>query len=156
MIQHPGVHISTAATYVAHDNISIALLSSPFFVLFLQYMSQNYRAGDFLVYQLESAFALLRLLAIDETDDGRIWHLAGYSEFFPDVESAEAALDSPGSFKKVLPHAALTERAFQSTQTAPLANQPLSYDDLAPLNTWRENSDRSVSNISIRLLLGFR
>ncbi|HMM79385.1 MAG TPA: hypothetical protein PKC65_05120 [Pyrinomonadaceae bacterium] len=119
-------------------------------------MSQTFKAGDFLVYQLESAFALLRLLAVDETEDGRIWHLAGYNEFFPDIESAEASLASPTGFTKALKHAALTDRAFQSTQTAPLANHPLSEDDLEPLNRWRESSDQAVSNISIRLLLGFR
>lgn len=119
-------------------------------------MSQTFKAGDFLVYQLESAFALLRLLAVDETTDGRIWHLAGYNEFFPDIESAEAALKTPENFTMALKHAALTDRAFQSTQTAPLANHPLSEDDLEPLNTWRESPEHAVSNISIRLLLGFR
>ena len=52
-------------------------------------MSHTFKAGDFLVYQLESAFAMLRLLAVDEEPEGRVWHLAGYNEFFPDIESAE-------------------------------------------------------------------
>lgn len=119
-------------------------------------MSHRFMAGDFLVYQLESAFALLRLLAVDESPDGRIWHLAGYGDFFPDIESAEAALASPDGFSKVLAHAALTERAFQSTQCATLINHPLSEEDLAPLDAWRASADHPVSNISIRLLLGFR
>jgi len=119
-------------------------------------MSHTFKAGDFLVYQLESAFALLRLLAVDEDPEGRIWHLAGYNEFFPDIESAEAALATPENFKKALPHAALTERAFQSTQSATLANYPLTEDDLEPLNAWRQSAEHAVSNSSIRLLLGFR
>lgn len=119
-------------------------------------MSHTYKAGDFLVYQLESAFAMLRLLAVDEKPEGRVWHLAGYNEFFPDIESAEAALVSPENFTKALAHAALTERAFQSTQSATLANHPLTEEDIAPLNAWRESGDHPVSNISIRLLLGFR
>src|SRR5690606_2997899 len=119
-------------------------------------MSHAFKAGDFLVYQLESAFAMLRLLAVDEEPEGRVWHLAGYNEFFPDIESAEAALASPENFTKALAHAALTERALQSTHSATLINYPLTDEDLAPLKEWRKNADRTVSNISIRLLLGFR
>jgi len=44
--------------------------------------------GDDLIFQLESGFGLLRVLAVEEG----VWHLLAYDEFFPDVESAEAAL----------------------------------------------------------------
>ncbi|KXJ99556.1 MAG: hypothetical protein UZ17_ACD001002402 [Acidobacteria bacterium OLB17] len=119
-------------------------------------MAESLSAGDFLVYQLESAFALLRLLCVDEVGDSNVWHLAAYSDFFPDIESAEAALARPEQLTKMLDHAALTTRAFESTQSARLLNFPLSEADLRPLEDWRESDERRVFDTSIRLLTGFR
>jgi hypothetical protein len=118
-------------------------------------MSQDFSAGDFLVFQIESGFGLLRLLAIDEGGDGRVWHLRGYAELFPDVDSAEAVLASSAPLTVALPHAALTNRAFEATQTARLANAPLVAEELDPVERWR--SGRSApTDRSIRLMLGLR
>ena len=52
----------------------------------------TFAPGDDLIFQLESAFGLLRVLAIDGEGGETVWHLLAYDEFFPDVESAERAL----------------------------------------------------------------
>ncbi|HKR21943.1 MAG TPA: hypothetical protein VJS17_05070, partial [Pyrinomonadaceae bacterium] len=51
--------------------------------------------GDDLVFQLESGFGVLRVLAIDGEGADTVWHLLAYDDFFPDVESAESALAGP-------------------------------------------------------------
>ncbi|MEP6788858.1 MAG: hypothetical protein ABJB40_10535 [Acidobacteriota bacterium] len=119
-------------------------------------MSENLRSGDFLVFQLEAGFALLRLLAIDETDGIKNWHIAAYNDLFPDVETAEAATADPSSLSVSTPHLALTNRAFESTQVARIANIPLTGDENRPLEEWRNNPTREVSDRSVRLLLGLR
>jgi len=119
-------------------------------------MSQNFQPGDFLVFQLESGFALLRLLAADDTDGAKIWHIAAYGDFFADVESAETAAIAMESLSVANPHIALTNRAFESTQVARIANVPLKDDELAPLSVWRSDPDRQTSDRSVRLMLGIR
>lgn len=119
-------------------------------------MSQNFQPGDFLVFQLEAGFALLRLLAIDEAEDEKIWHLAGYSDFFLDVDTAEAASAEPAKLSISNPHMALNTRAFEATQVAKITNLVLTENEIAPLNEWRNNPDREVSDRSVRLMLGFR
>ena len=57
-------------------------------------MSQNFQAGDFLIYQIESGYGLLRILAIEESRDDKIWHLSAYNEMFLDIEMADAALEN--------------------------------------------------------------
>ncbi|MBK8467204.1 MAG: hypothetical protein IPL32_15405 [Chloracidobacterium sp.] len=119
-------------------------------------MSQNFQAGDFLVFQLESGFALLRMLATDELDNTKVWHVAAYSDFFPDVDSAEASTNEPKRLTISKLHIALTNRAFESTQVARIANVPLTDQDVEPLNKWRSDLDREVSDRSVRLMLGLR
>lgn len=119
-------------------------------------MSQNFQPGDFLVFQLEAGFALLRLLGFDNVEGERIWHVAAYNDFFPDVDSAEAANADPSLLKMSDPHIALTTRAFESTQVARLTNVPLIDTETAPLEKWRANPDREVSDRSVRLMLGLR
>lgn len=119
-------------------------------------MSQNFQPGDFLVFQLEAGYALLRLLAIDGQDDDKIWHLAAYHDFYLDVDMAEAAIDSGKALSMIQPHLALSTRAFESTQVAKIANIPLNEAETAPLAEWRSSPSREVSDKSIRLLLGFR
>lgn len=55
-------------------------------------MSNPFSPGDDLIFQLESGFGLLRVLAVDGEGAEAVWHLMAYDDFFPDVESAEAAL----------------------------------------------------------------
>ena len=106
--------------------------------------------GDFLVFQVESGFGLMRILAIDESGGETIWHLAVYRDLFPEIEYAEIAIGSPESLTAEIDHIALTDRAFESTQVSRLGNVPLTAKE-QELNDNSEVSDRSI-----RLLLGLR
>ena len=117
-------------------------------------MSQDLKAGDFLVFQLEAGFGVLRLLAVDADGGEKTFHVAAYGDFFPDVDTAELAA-ARGSLKVDRDHLALTERAFESTQTARIANTPLNDNEMAALNSWRAKGGE-VSDKSVRLLLGLR
>lgn len=119
-------------------------------------MSQDFQPGDFLIFQLESGYALLRLLALDETDGHKTWHVAAYGDFFADVESAERAAGDPDGLNITNPHVALTRRAFESTQVARIANVPLKTADQVALEAWRQDPKHVVSDRSIRLMLGLR
>jgi hypothetical protein len=117
---------------------------------------QDFKPGDFLIFQLESGFALLRILAIDETPSDTIWHLAAYNELFLDVDTADAALENPASLTVSNPHMALTNRAFESTQVARMKNVPLKDNELRAFEDWKTASKREVSDRSVRLMLGLR
>ena len=119
-------------------------------------MSQDFQAGDFLIFQIESAYGLLRILAIDRTESGTVWHLAAYNEMFLDVETADAALENPQNLTISRPHLALTDRAFESTQVARMKNETLNDDQLQAYRRWLESPNRNVSDVSVRLLLGLR
>jgi hypothetical protein len=119
-------------------------------------MSQDLAGGDFLVFQLEAGYGLLRLLAIDDEGGKKVWHLAAYGDLFPDVDSAETAAIGTKRLHLSHPHLALTERAFESTQVARIASAELKDDELAPLLAWRDSEDRTVSDLSVRLMLGLR
>ncbi len=119
-------------------------------------MSQNFQAGDFLIFQIESGYGLLRILEIDETADGTIWHLSAYNEMFIDIDMADAAIENFSNLTISYPHLALTNRAFESTQVARMKNQFLTENELKPLNEWREGTIRKISDLSVRLLLGLR
>ena len=117
-------------------------------------MSYPFNPGDDLIFQLESGFGLLRVLAVEGEGSGTVWHLLAYDDFFPDVEAAEAALAAtPLPVRK--PHMALTNRAFERTPAARLGNRPVNEDELAAYNDWL-NSDRVVSDRSALLMLGIR
>ena len=111
--------------------------------------------GDDLIFQLESGFGLLRVLAVEGEGSETVWHLLAYDEFFPDVESAEHALAGSDPLPVRQPHMALTNRAFERTPTARLGNRPVTDDELVAYNTWL-NSDRAVSDRSALLMLGIR
>ena len=119
-------------------------------------MSQDLKAGDFLVFQLEAGFGLLRLLAIDESDGAKTYHLAAYNEFFPDVDTAEAAAANPSGLSVSSSHLALTERAFESTQVARIGNSSVTDDEAGLLSRWRTGEAREISDRSVRLMLGLR
>ncbi len=119
-------------------------------------MSQNFQAGDFLIFQIESGYGLLRVLAIDETEDGTVWHLAAYNEMFMDIDSADAAIENFNNLTISYPHLALTNRAFESTQVARMKNESLINEDLKAFVEWQNNLHRKVSDLSVRLLLGLR
>lgn len=111
--------------------------------------------GDFLVFQLESGYGLMRLLAIGSEGGEPVWHVRAYSDLFLDIESAESrALSS--SLSVAIDHVALTERAFESTQVSRLANQELTPELLSLVSQWENDPQRMVSDLSVRLHLGLR
>ena len=117
------------------------------------HMAAQFAAGDDLIYQLESGFGLLRVIAVDE--DGSTWHLLAYDEFFPDVETAETALASGIPLPVRKPHMALTNRAFERTPAAKLGNRPVTDEERSGYDNWLK-SDREVSDRSALLMLGIR
>jgi len=115
----------------------------------------TFAPGDDLIFQLESGFGLLRVLAVDGEGPETVWHLLAYDEFFPDVESAELRLAQATPLPVRQPHLALTNRAFERTPTARLGNRPVTADELVAYNAWL-NSERTVSDRSALLMLGIR
>ena len=118
-------------------------------------MNQPFVPGDDLIFQLESGFGLLRVIAIDEREGKTIWHLMAYEELFPDVEAAERALSQASSLHVRKRHMALTERAFERTPAARLGNRAVSDDERGAYQQWMESGGQ-VSDRSALLMLGLR
>jgi hypothetical protein len=118
-------------------------------------MSYPFNPGDDLIFQLESGFGLLRVLAVDGEGPGTVWHLLAYDDFFPDVESAEHALAENKTLPVRKAHMALTNRAFERTPVARLGNRPVTENELDAYRAWL-NSNRDVSDRSALLMLGIR
>ena len=114
--------------------------------------SQGFAAGDFLVFQIESGFGLMRVLRIEENSGAPVWHVRVYRDLFPEIEYAELAIASPESLTPEIPHIVLTDRAFESTQVSKLASSRLSDGEQLAMTDW----NGEVSDRSIRLLLGLR
>jgi len=114
-------------------------------------MPQVIEPGDFLVFQLEAGYGLLRVLGSEGDDGDKVWHLAAYRDLFLDVDSAEQAVNN-AQLTVELPHVALTNRAFESTQVAKLTNAPLDNT----LGAWQAGGSTPIQDRSIRLLLGLR
>ena len=102
----------------------------------LRFMAQPFIPGDDLLFQLESGFGLLRIVAVEGEGPQTVWHLLAYEEFFPSAEAAEEALTNAGSLHVRVPHLALTERAFERTPAARLGNRTLTDAELAPYLEW--------------------
>ena len=118
-------------------------------------MAQSFAPGDDLIFQLESGYGLLRVLAIEGEGPATIWHLLAYDDFFPDIDSAEQALKQPEPLQVRKAHMALTNRAFERTPAARLGNRAVTEDELSAYRAWLE-SDRQVSDRSALLMLGIR
>ncbi len=116
-------------------------------------MDQQFAAGDDLIFQLESGYGLLRVLAIEP--EGPVWHLMAYEELFPDVETAERALAEPDTLHVRKAHMALTYRAFERTPAARLGNRRVTEAEMAGYKAWLEG-DGEVSDRSALLMLGMR
>lgn len=114
----------------------------------------NFDPGDFLIFQLESGYALLRVLDVDTAGD--VWHVAAYKNFFLDPDMVDVALDDPSGLQVDRAHVALTNHAFESTQVARMRNVPLTEVELEGYNAWKGSGERQVHDRSIRLLLGLR
>ena len=118
---------------------------------------QDFQAGDDLIFQIESGYGLMRILAIDEDERGnRIWHLSAFNEMFLDVEYADAALANPSNLTISKPHFVITQRAFEATQVARMGNRPLHEEEKQLVENWRQNPTHEVSDRSARLMLGLR
>jgi hypothetical protein len=109
--------------------------------------------GDNLVFQLESGYGLIRVLAVEEIGSEPIWHLLIYEEFFPDVETAEKALLNLSAIRSQ--HMALTDRALERTPAAKLDNSPVMESELDIYQEWVRKG-RKVSDRSVLLMLGIR
>ena len=118
-------------------------------------MEARFAPGDDLLFQLESGFGLLRVLAIDESNGTTVWHLLAYEELFPDVESAENALQQPSLLHLRNAHMALSERAFERTPAARLGNRAVTDQEKREVENWRADNGR-VSDRSALLMLGLR
>ena len=118
-------------------------------------MAETFAPGDDLIFQLESGFGLLRVIAIDEHRADKTWHLMAYEELFPDIEAAERALANPASLHIWKAHMALTARAFERTPAARLGNRPVNDAEHSAYQQWLEN-DGEVSDRSALLMLGIR
>ena len=118
-------------------------------------MSEPFAPGDDLIFQLESGYGLLRVIAIEERDGRNIWHLSAYEELFGDIESAERALASPDGLHLRKKHMALTERAFERTPAARIGNRPVTENERALYDDWSRNGGE-VSDRSALLMLGLR
>ena len=118
-------------------------------------MALVYEPGDELVFQVESGFGLIRVLARAGEGRERVWHILVYRDFYPDVESAEAALASERELETREPHLALTEHAFEKTPAARLGNRPVMPRELEAFERWRDASGE-VQDRSVLLLIGMR
>jgi hypothetical protein len=118
-------------------------------------MALTYAPGDDLVFQIESGFGLIRVLAVEGEGRDAVWHLLVYYDFYPDVESAEAALDAGHELAVREPHIALTEHAFEKTPAARLTNRPVRDDELEALRRWRQDGG-AVHDRSVLLMIGMR
>ncbi len=118
-------------------------------------MNQKFAPGDDLLFQLESGFGLLRVIAVEEREGKTTWHLMAYEELFPDVESAERALTEPASLHVRNRHMALTDRAFERTPAARLGNRPVTGQERREYEKWIERG-AEISDRSALLMLGLR
>lgn len=118
-------------------------------------MGLEFAAGDDLVFQVESGFGLVRVLAVEGEGGARTWHVLVYEDFYPDVEAAEAALAAGRELPARIPHVALTEHAFAKTPAARLGNRPVGEEEMEPLARWQQ-SGRPVHDRSVLLMLGMR
>ena len=119
-------------------------------------MLQEFQPGDFLIFQLEAGYGLMRVLAVEANDGDAIWHIAAYGDLFLDTQTAEASIDRPEGLLVEIPHVALTNRAFESTQVAKLTNVPVTESELNLCKAWLADDVRHVADRSVRLLLGLR
>jgi hypothetical protein len=122
----------------------------------------EFQAGDDLIFQLESGFGLLLVLAVEGEGAGTVWHLLAYEDFYPSVEAAESALaaaasalDGTQTLSVRKAHMALTNRAFERPPAARLGNRPVREEELVEYHKWLEG-DRAVSDRSALLMLGIR
>ncbi len=119
-------------------------------------MVHDFQPGDFMIYQLESGYGLLRVLDVQHINGDDVWHIAAYRDLFPDPESVDAAIERPDDLSVEMPHVALTNRAFESTPVAKMRNVSLTEEDVRSYIDWKDSGGDEVFDRSIRLILGYR
>lgn len=121
------------------------------------FVARDFQPGDDLLFQLESGFGLLRVLAVDLTNpNDPVWHILAYEDLFPDADLAEEALRLSSGLIVSVPHMALTNRAFERTPTAKLFNRPVTEAESRALEEWRRDPDQIIFDRSALLMLGLR
>ncbi len=118
-------------------------------------MSLTFVPGDDLIFQLESGFGLLRVLAVEASAGTTVWHLLAYEELFPDVETAERALADAAQLHVRAAHLPLTEHAFEKTPAARLGNRPVHTEELAAYHDWAARGGEPFDRSAL-LMLGLR
>ena len=118
-------------------------------------MALSFSAGDDLLFQLESGFGLMRVLAVEGVGAEMVWHILIYEDFYPDAESAEAALARAGTLNVRVKHLPLTDRALERTPAARLSNRPVEENELAGYSEWRAQGGE-VFDRSVLQMLGMR
>ena len=118
-------------------------------------MAERFSPGDYLIFQLESGFGLLRLIDVQPGAKSPVWHLMAYEEFFPDPETAEQAIVHPEALHIRRAHMALTDRAFERTPAARVGNRSITDAERAAYQEWI-NAHGTVSDRSALLMLGIR
>ena len=118
-------------------------------------MALPFTPGDDLLFQLESGYGLLRVLAVERRGDETVWHLLAYEELFPDADAAEAALATADRLHVRAAHLPLTDHAFEKTPAARLGNRPVAEDELTAYRAWAVRGG-AVEDRSALLLLGLR
>ena len=118
-------------------------------------MALMFAPGDDLIFQLESGYGLLRVLAVEQSGGETCWHLLAYEELFPDVETAEAALAEGHKLHIRAAHLPLTEHAFEKTPVARLGNRPVTAAELIAYRDWAARGGAAFDRSAL-LLLGLR
>jgi len=118
-------------------------------------MSQNFNPGDYLIFQLESGYGLLKLIGRTGPTEEPIWHLKAFQELFLDIESADLALAKPETLTVSLHHAALTNRAFLATQVSIMIKGYVETTEESAVNAWQVAGSVPTDS-PIRMLLGLR
>ena len=118
-------------------------------------MTRSFAPGDDLVFQVESGFGLLRVLAVEERDGAEVWHIMVYEDFYPDTDAAEAALARGENLSVWNPHLALSGHAFEKTPAARLGNRAVTSGELEAYRRWLA-TDGEVFDRSVTLMIGLR
>lgn len=119
-------------------------------------MSEEFIPGDILIFQIESGYGLLKVIGVDDGPQSTVWHVKAFRDLFIDVDSADAAAAAPQALTIEIPHAAMTARAFESTQVALLSKDIVTPEEVAAVEGWRSSADRVPTDRSVRLLMGLR
>ena len=118
-------------------------------------MSQNFTPGDYLIFQIESGYGLLKIIGLTGPSDDPVWHLKAFQELFLDIDTADLALLDPSTLTVSMHHAALTNRAFLATQVSIMTKGSVETEETSLVTDW-EVKGAIPTDSPIRMLLGLR